>query len=414
MTTKKAECREAVQPWPGPGEEPWWWEKCGETMRSAHVRARAWNSRLGQTLTAQEEAREEEKKAREEERRSRFPLYIRFGELPASGDSFRSYDWKKPTWEKGVSCFRGRRDEDGAYAVDTEARAGLLNMYKKLVGEERPVYLAHGREVDEGVCGEPVLKDVRLSPLPGGSRVRAVGYRGEGVSSLWGSILRGYVPVGSALEAPKEIFIGESRANGATPFLGSGLAASSDKSSLVDAVLSRSTYPAKYPVFGLFAGSHGEEHWKLVAVAGARLSRAVAHDGLDPLVVFLFSLFHDSARLGDTEDPWHGERGARLAREMLEGEISEKQLDLLADAVEEHDRGKVSRDLTVGTCWDADRLCLWRVGKKPDPRLLSTQAARNPEIIEWARGLQAKSFSWSEVVALYGDLGQSPAGEGPT
>lgn len=41
-------------------------------------------------------------------------------------------------------------------------------------------------------------------------------------------------------------------------------------------------------------------------------------------------------------------------------------------------------DVTVLTCWDADRLDLGRVGKRPDPRRLCTDAARGVEIISWA------------------------------
>ena len=37
--------------------------------------------------------------------------------------------------------------------------------------------------------------------------------------------------------------------------------------------------------------------------------------------------------------------------------------------------------LTIAVCWDADRLNLWRVYITPDPRLLSTKAARDPELI---------------------------------
>ena len=41
-------------------------------------------------------------------------------------------------------------------------------------------------------------------------------------------------------------------------------------------------------------------------------------------------------------------------------------------------------DITVQTCWDADRLDLGRVGIRPDPRRLCTAAARNPRMIEAA------------------------------
>ncbi|MGO9117211.1 MAG: hypothetical protein ACLQPD_06315 [Desulfomonilaceae bacterium] len=36
------------------------------------------------------------------------------------------------------------------------------------------------------------------------------------------------------------------------------------------------------------------------------------------------------------------------------------------------------------TCWDADRLDIGRVGLKPVARKLCTEAAKKPEMIEWA------------------------------
>ena len=53
-----------------------------------------------------------------------------------------------------------------------------------------------------------------------------------------------------------------------------------------------------------------------------------------------------------------------------------------------------SDDPIIGTCWDADRLDLGRVGVKPNPKLLSTERARSKAVIDWAynrsRGHKAK------------------------
>ena len=57
---------------------------------------------------------------------------------------------------------------------------------------------------------------------------------------------------------------------------------------------------------------------------------------------------------------------------------------------------------TVGVCWDADRLNLWRVEIKPDPRFLSTQPARSEERIVWARDLQQEHFAWKELKRAFG------------
>ena len=120
--------------------------------------------------------------------------------------------------------------------------------------------------------------------------------------------------------------------------------------------------------------------------------------------MFLFALFHDSMRLNDGRDPQHGPRGAALAQE-LRGEafdLHEAGMGLLGFACEEHTNGGVGSDPTVGVCWDADRLNLWRVGIRPDPRLLSTDAARGGERIKWARELQREHVDWEQLYRGFG------------
>ena len=109
-------------------------------------------------------------------------------------------------------------------------------------------------------------------------------------------------------------------------------------------------------------------------------------------------------RFNDGYDPQHGPRGVALARD-LRGEafdLGEAEMGLLGFACEEHTNGGVGSHATVGVCWDADRLNLWRVGIRPDPRLLSTGATRNGGRIEWARDLQRDHVAWDD---LYRGLG---------
>jgi len=163
---------------------------------------------------------------------------------------------------------------------------------------------------------------------------------------------------------------------------------------LVDAVLERST--------GKDSSIHGESHWQLVAAAG--LSLLPETPDADPALVFLFALFHDSMRFNDSFDPMHGPRAAVLARDLRGGtfELGDEEMDLLAFACEEHTNGGLSEDPTVGVCWDADRLNLWRVGFEPDPRFLSTRAARGDERNAWGRGLQQEQFAWEELFPAFG------------
>ena len=48
-------------------------------------------------------------------------------------------------------------------------------------------------------------------------------------------------------------------------------------------------------------------------------------------------------------------------------------------------RGDPHADPTIGTCWDADRLDLWRVGITPHVRFLCTAAAHDRVTQDWAR-----------------------------
>jgi uncharacterized protein len=143
---------------------------------------------------------------------------------------------------------------------------------------------------------------------------------------------------------------------------------------------------------------HGDEHWRRTAAAGLRLLAP----GVDPAVVLLFALLHDAARSDDGPDPDHGRHAAVLVDELRDAgliTLSEAQATALRVAVAEHADGLVTDRPTIGACWDADRLGLSRVGVRPDPRLLSTEAARDPGMIAWAR--RPPTPSWDELGRSY-------------
>ena len=108
--------------------------------------------------------------------------------------------------------------------------------------------------------------------------------------------------------------------------------------------------------------------------------------GANPLVVELFAFLHDSCRENDGHDPQHGKRAASFAESLYGSEIQIplEDMGLLLEACATHTYGEVSENETIQTCWDADRLDLGRVGIKPDPDRLCTDAARDPLMIEWA------------------------------
>jgi uncharacterized protein len=128
---------------------------------------------------------------------------------------------------------------------------------------------------------------------------------------------------------------------------------------------------------------HGVGHWARVMENGLRLARATAAN-MD--VVQLFAVFHDSKRVNEGHDPDHGQRAADFALSLW-GEhfdLGSDDFDLLYRACEGHTHERTHPDITIQTCWDADRLDLGRVGIFPDASRLCTAEAKTREMIQWA------------------------------
>ena len=131
------------------------------------------------------------------------------------------------------------------------------------------------------------------------------------------------------------------------------------------------------------SGIHGVKHWARVLANGRRLAEST---GANRKVIELFAVFHDACRISDGADRNHGPRGAELAK-ALRGSLfalPEDQCNLLYSACADHTRGMIEGDITIQTCWDADRLDLPRVGITPKAELLCTSAARERNLFEWA------------------------------
>lgn len=138
-------------------------------------------------------------------------------------------------------------------------------------------------------------------------------------------------------------------------------------------------------------GDHGIVHWARVFEIGTKLAQLT---GAQLQVVQLFALLHDSRRLNEYHDPDHGPRAAKLARQLNgnDFELSDDQLELLSIACCDHTHQRTHEEVTIQTCWDADRLDLGRVGMIPDPYWLSTSAARDPNMINWAHGRASMNY----------------------
>lgn len=130
-------------------------------------------------------------------------------------------------------------------------------------------------------------------------------------------------------------------------------------------------------------GVHGLPHWARVRVNGLLIAR---QNGANERVVELFAFLHDVKREAEFKDPDHGVRAARfvqtLPNELLA--INHGEKELLMHACEYHSRGLVEGDITVQTCWDADRLDLGRGGHRPSVDKLCTEIAKRPDFFEQA------------------------------
>ena len=131
-------------------------------------------------------------------------------------------------------------------------------------------------------------------------------------------------------------------------------------------------------------GIHGAPHWARVRRNGLVLADRTR---ASRRVVSLFAFLHDACREHDGRDAGHGRRASALVERLREEglvRLGDEEARLLAFACRHHSDGLVEADPTVQTCWDADRLDLGRVGRRPDPARLCTPAARDRSLIAWA------------------------------
>lgn len=131
-------------------------------------------------------------------------------------------------------------------------------------------------------------------------------------------------------------------------------------------------------------GVHGVSHWARVLENGRKLAAITPGSDLD--IVELFAVFHDARRVNEAWDHGHGRRGSELAADLrgVYFDVDDARFAQLRFACDQHTSGMTRADPSVQVCWDADRLDLLRVGTRPVASLLCTEAARVPEIMQWA------------------------------
>lgn len=106
------------------------------------------------------------------------------------------------------------------------------------------------------------------------------------------------------------------------------------------------------------------------------------------MVVELFALLHDAKRVNEGIDEEHGRRAAEWAAQLRGSlfQLPDAEFERLSQACARHTDGLVEGDVTVQTCWDADRLDLGRVRIPPHVSKLCTSAAKEPQMMTWADG----------------------------
>jgi uncharacterized protein len=281
--------------------------------------------------------------------------------------------------ERGVSCFRARSLDDDPDDHRTGYEVWLQNRKQAtalgvVTTAQRTTYLITGEEIGTGGDAEPLLRDPEIV-----ARVDHADLEVHGPGEPYFRSRRSaeYI-ASSALEEFEQ-----------EPELAAIASALAGELPILEELFEHAT--------GKTSAVHGPEHWQRVCAAGLTLCER--DERADPLLVFLFALFHDAMREHDSVDPDHAQRGAELARRLLEGRISADRLEVLETACTLHDAGCTSTHPTIAACWDADRLNLWRVGVEPDPDLLSTEAA--PALIQRGREMQEETYTWAGLVAWF-------------
>jgi len=129
---------------------------------------------------------------------------------------------------------------------------------------------------------------------------------------------------------------------------------------------------------GHLMGIHGLSHWRQVERNGLMLAERNCLPADAVLIVRLFAALHDSQRVNDCTDDGHGQRAAVYARQVNSTlfNLSADGLKVLEKACARHELGETTLDLVIGTCWDADRLDLVRIGATPRKELMNTPAGK--------------------------------------
>jgi hypothetical protein len=171
---------------------------------------------------------------------------------------------------------------------------------------------------------------------------------------------------------------------------------------------------------------HGSHHWKCVAEIGFYLVDAIGRTdalAIDRDFIATFALLHDVQRRDDGIDFNHGLRAGLLFQWLVDcGRLrpgwnrhQRERVHAMHYALRNHCNPNAiptqfleagAARLNVAICWDADRLCRYRLHETPSNDYLSTRQARTRASRRYAsdRCSDARKASWSAILSYPGGL----------
>ena len=144
---------------------------------------------------------------------------------------------------------------------------------------------------------------------------------------------------------------------------------------------------------------HGIHHWRTVERNGLYLCQ---FNNADPSVISYFAYFHDCKRENENSDNEHGPRATeflKLHRSKID--LTDGQFKQLCRACSGHTFGSLATDITIATCWDADRLDLDRVGVVRNPKYFTAKEAKRIVIEDDNKVLRDFGVRTQEISARF-------------
>lgn len=118
---------------------------------------------------------------------------------------------------------------------------------------------------------------------------------------------------------------------------------------------------------------HSLEHANNVELLSLMLAKKT---DADRDVIIWFAYLHDSLRTDDRQDNNHGPVAAMfvdIIRNTYLQYLNDTQIWQLKEACRLHTSTRRTGDITIDTCFDADRLDYWRFGTQPEPKRMATE-----------------------------------------